>query len=180
MNTTSNLLAPLLAVENNFWLPGDPNKVYWGTAAFAVVAFLLWKFGRGPLTKMLGGRIEEISTELDEAAQQRLLAEAERDRIKAALADSDSEAARIVAEARSTADQLAADIAARAEADIAASRERAAFDLAATRSQAEADLSVELSRLSLGAAERVVESSLDEAAQQRLIDDYINQVGSQN
>ena len=61
-----------------------------------------------------------------------------------------------------------------------AARERAAFDLATTRSQAQADLSGELSRLSLGAAEAVVETSLDEAAQQRLIDDYINQVGTQN
>ena len=46
--------------------------------------------------------------------------------------------------------------------------------------QAEADLSGELSRLALGATEKVVEGSLDPAAQQRLIDDYINQVGTQN
>ncbi len=46
--------------------------------------------------------------------------------------------------------------------------------------QATADLSGELSRLALGAAEEVVASSLDDAAQQRLIDDYISQVGAQN
>ncbi|CAB4812969.1 unannotated protein [freshwater metagenome] len=49
-----------------------------------------------------------------------------------------------------------------------------------TRQQTESDLAGELSRLSLGAAERVVESSLDEATQQRLIQSYIDQVGSQN
>ena len=48
------------------------------------------------------------------------------------------------------------------------------------QAQAEADLSSELSRLALGAAERVVETSLDDAAQQRLIDAYISQVGTQN
>jgi F0F1-type ATP synthase membrane subunit b/b' len=53
-------------------------------------------------------------------------------------------------------------------------------DLATTRSQAEADLQGELSRLALGATEEVVQTSLDDAAQQRLIDAYISQVGSQN
>ncbi|MCB1268638.1 MAG: hypothetical protein KDB19_10965, partial [Microthrixaceae bacterium] len=64
--------------------------------------------------------------------------------------------------------------------EIAALRERAGADLAATRMQATADLSGELSRLALGAAEEVVASSLDDATQQRLIDDYISQVGAQN
>jgi NAD+ synthase (glutamine-hydrolysing) len=65
-------------------------------------------------------------------------------------------------------------IAAYVDGDLTAS------DLVSARTQAESDLSGELSRLSLGAAERVVETSLDPAAQQRLIDDYINQVGTQN
>ena len=174
------VLAAEAGAENGFWLPHDLNEVIWGSLAFAIVAFLLWKFARKPLAAMLSGRISQIESELDAAAQSRLAAEAERDRIKAALADSDSEAARIIAEARSSADQLSVDIEARTGADIVAVRERAAADLVSARTQAESDLSGELSRLSLGAAERVVESSLDPAAQQRLIDDYINQVGTQN
>ena len=67
-----------------------------------------------------------------------------------------------------------------AERDVAAVRDRAAIDLAATRGQVQADLSGELSRLALGAAEKVVEGTLDEATQQRLIDAYISQVGTQN
>ncbi len=177
MNTT---LTTVLAAGNGFWLPHDINEVIWGSISFLIVAFLLWKFGRKPVAQMLSGRIENIENELDTAAKSREAAEAERDRIKAALADSDSEAARIIAEARTSADQLSTDIEARTGTDIAAVRERAAADLVSARSQAESDLSGELSRLSLGAAERVVENSLDPAAQQRLIDSYISQVGSQN
>ncbi len=165
---------------NGFWLPHDFNEVIWGSMAFLIVAFLLWKFARKPAAEMLSNRIKNIESELDQAAQTRQAAEAERDRIKAALADSDSEAARIIAEARTSAEQLSADIEARTGTDIVAVRERAAADLVSARVQAESDLSGELSRLSLGAAERVVETSLDPAAQQRLIDSYINQVGTQN
>ena len=174
------LLAAEEGAENGFWLPHDLKEVLWGTLSFLIVAFLLWKFARKPAAEAMSGRIERISTELDAAAQTRLAAEGERERIKAALADSDSEAARLIEEARRSADQLTVDIAARTEVDIANLRERAQADLASTRAQAESDLSGELSRLSLGAAERVVESSLDPEAQQRLIDQYISQVGSQN
>ncbi len=174
------LLAAEEGAENGFWLPHDLKEVLWGTLAFLVVAFLLWKYARKPAASMASGRIERISGEIDAAAQTRLTAEAERDRIKAALADSGSEAARLIEDARRSADQLSVDVAARTEVEIAQMRERAAADLASTRTQAASDLSGELSRLSLGAAERVVESSLDAASQQRLIDQYISQVGSQN
>ena len=180
MMNNLTVLAAEAGAENGFWLPHDIWEVFWGSLAFLVVFFLLWKFARKPAAEFFSGRISGIAEELDTAAQERLVAEGERDRIKAALADSDSEAARIIEEARRSADQLTADIAARAQADAAALRERATADLASTRAQAESDLAGELSRLSLGAAERVVERSLDDAAQQRLIDDYISQVGSQN
>lgn len=178
----STAITTLLAADapNSFWLPGDINEVYWGSLAFAVLVVLLWKFAKTPAVDYFSGRIDKVRVDLDDAAQTRSIAEAEADRIKAALADSDSEAARIIEEARRSADQLTADIAARTEADVASVRERAVIDLAATRAQAQADLAGELSRLSLGAAERVVENSLDDPTQQRLIDDYIGQVGSQN
>ncbi len=180
MLTNIAILASEEGAENAFWLPHDIKEVIWGTLAFLIIVFLLWKFARKPIAQGLSGRIERISGELDVATQERLAAEAERDRIKAALADSDSEAARLIADARTSADRLAVEIANRTDLEVAAMRERAAADLASARSQAESDLSRELSRLSLGAAERVVQNSLDDAAQQRLIDEYISQVGSQN
>lgn len=176
----NSILVLASEAPNGQWLPADILEVVWGTAAFLVVAFLLVKFGRKPVVEGLAKRSANIAATLGSAEEARTAAEAERDRIKAALADSDAEAARIVEEARTTADQLGTDLAARAEQEAAAVRERAVADQASTQAQASADLSAELSRLALGAAERVVETSLDEAAQQRLIDAYISQVGTQN
>ncbi len=172
----------LLAAEapNQKWLPGDFNEVIWGSLAFIIVAVLLWKFARKPVADGLKGRTDRIAGELAEAEDARTAAEAERDRIKAALADSDAEAARIIEEARQSADRLRSDIASRVDGDIAQLRERASIDLTVTRNQAQADLAGELSRLALGATEEVVAESLDDGTQQRLIDDYIRQVGSQN
>ena len=180
MNALQSITTLAAEGSNGKWLPADINEVIWGTLAFLIIAFALVKFG-GPFVKNgLKSRTEKVADRLGEASSAREAAEAERDRIKAALADSDSEAARIVEEARRAADQLGTDTAARTDQEIVALRERATTDLAATRMQATADLSGELSRLALGAAEEVVAGSLDDAAQQRLIDEYISQVGSQN
>jgi F-type H+-transporting ATPase subunit b len=176
-----NTLTILAAEEgNSFWLPHDLNEVIWGTMAFLIVAFLLVKFGKKFVVEGLAKRSDDIASTLGEAASAREAAEAERERIKAALADSDTEATRILTEARQTAELLTVDIAARADTDVVNVRERATADLASTQVQAQADLAGELSRLALGATEKVVEGSLDPASQQRLIDDYINQVGTQN
>ena len=171
----------LLAEEGNGkWLPHDNNEVIWGTIAFfLVMGLLIWK--AGPTIKAaIAARPERISGELDSATEARTAAEAERDRIKAALADSDSEAARIVEEARQTADRLRADIEARAEGEVATLRERNAHDIATARRQAESDLVGEVSRLALGAAEKVVHNNLDDATQQALIENFISQVGANN
>jgi len=173
----------LLAAEeggNGAWLPHDLNEVIWGTIAFVIVfGLLIWKAGPA-IKKAVAARPERISGELDSATEARTAAEAERDRIKAALADSDSEAARIVEEARQTADRLRVDIEARAEAEVATLRERNAHDIATARRQAESDLVGEVSRLALGAAEKVVHNNLDDATQQALIENFISQVGANN
>ena len=74
------------------------------------------------------------------------------------------------------ADQLKVDLTTRAEADVVEMRERATADIEAARQQAIADLRAEVAGIALGAAERVVQSSLDEDVQRRLIDQYIDEV----
>ena len=174
------ILASEAGAENAFWLPHDIREVFWGSLAFLIVAGLLWKFAKKPGSDYFARRTSGIAESLDEAAAARAAAESEREDVRTALADSDSEAARMLEDARRSADVLTTDIAARTERDVASVHERAVIDLAATRAQTEAELSGELSRLAFGAAERVVTDELDDSSQQRLIDTYINNIGAQN
>jgi F0F1-type ATP synthase membrane subunit b/b' len=68
------------------------------------------------------------------------------------------------------------DIETRTAADVGRLRAAGAAELAEMRARAATELSTDLTRLSLGAAEHVVERSLDDNAQQRLIEDYITRV----
>lgn len=170
----------IFAAGNGFWLPHDPWEILWGSLAFFIIVFILVKKA-GPMVKQsFVGRSERIESTLNEASAERVEAEAERDRIKADLADSDAEATRIVAEARETASRVKADLIARAEADAESVRERAAAEIASARRAAQADLTAEVARLASGAAERVVHANLDDPTQQRLIESYIAQVGANN
>ncbi len=178
----STSLPSLLAAEgpNQFWLPDDINEVYWGSLAFFVVAFLLWKFARKPAasSSAAGSPPSRASSTPPRSSvlppRPSVTASRQHSRIPTPRPPASSR--KPVAAPISS----AVDIAARTERRVAQMRERAAIDLAATRAQAESDLAGELSRLSLGAAERVVQTSLDDDAQQRLIDQYISQVGTQN
>jgi len=173
----------LLAAEsegNHFWLPHDINEVIWGTIAFLIVfGLLIWKAGPA-LKAAVAARPARIKTELDTAAAARSAAEKSFADVKAALADADKERDRIIADARETATRVGADIVARAHTEAAAIKERGTAEIASARRQAQADLTAEVSRLALGAAEKVVESNLNEATQQALVESYISQVGAAN
>ena len=171
----------LLAAEGGstgFWLPADLNEVYWGSLAFLIVMGLLWKFGRRPIADYFSGRIARISDELEASGAVRLNAEASREQIRTALAGVDNEAARIIHEAHQTAAHLSEEYHQRTAAEIAAIRDAYGVEMAERRNRAEADLSADLAALSLGSAELVVHRSLDPAAQQRLIDGYIDEIRS--
>mgnify|MGYP005696546067 FL=1 len=89
-----------------------------------------------------------------------------------------SAAAAVIEEARQQAEVLRSDLQQRAEAEIAEMKEHAAADIDTARERAMGDLQSEVSEIVVGAAERVVEANLDAEAQARLIENYINQVGS--
>ena len=154
------------------------NEIIWGGAAFLILFVLMVKKGFPAVKGAMDARAERIRSDLDAADQARTDAQAVQADYEARLADAKSEAARLIDEARGAADELKVDLAARAEADIAEMRTRAATDIESQKAQAIADLRAEVAGIALGAAERVVQSSLDAEVQGRLIDAYNDEVAS--
>ncbi|MBT95141.1 MAG: ATP synthase F0 subunit B [Acidimicrobiaceae bacterium] len=154
------------------------NEVIWGGGAFVVLlALMLWK-GFPAVQKIMNERSEKIATDLDEADKAKSEAQAVKTQYEAELADAKSAAAAVIEEARQQAEVLRSDLQERAESEIAEMKEQAAADIDAARERAMGDLQSEVSEIVVGAAERVVEANLDAQAQARLIENYINQVGS--
>ncbi|MCU0267372.1 MAG: F0F1 ATP synthase subunit B [Acidimicrobiales bacterium] len=169
----------LIAAEepNKELLPGDVNEAIWATIAFIIVfGLLLWK-GGPPAKQAFVGRTERIAKELGDAEAARTDAAGALGDVETRIANAENERQRILVEARQTADALRQQLIAKAEQDAADLKARAAADIESAKSQAVADLQAEVGGLALGAAEQVIARNLDQATQDRLIEQYIQQVG---
>lgn len=158
----------------------ETNEIIWGGAAFLILLVLMWWKLLPPIKQGMADRTDRIRGDLDRAEAAKVEAEEVLVQYQAQVADAKAEANRIIEEARATADSLKAELAKRAEAEIAEMKARAAVDVEASKAQAMADLRGEVATLALGAAEMVVQKSLDQDTQIALIENYINQVGTGN
>ncbi|MDP6492851.1 MAG: F0F1 ATP synthase subunit B [Acidimicrobiales bacterium] len=152
------------------------NEIIWGGGAFLILFVLMVKKGFPAVQGAMDARANRIRSDLDEADRAKLEAQSVKSDYEARLADAKAEASRLIDEARGDAEKVRADLVARAEADAAGIRERAAAESDAAKAQAIADLRAEVASIALGAAERVVQSSLDAEVQGNLIDAYIDEV----
>jgi F-type H+-transporting ATPase subunit b len=155
------------------------NELIYGTLSFLILLGLLWKFAFPPLKTAMAARADRIREDLERAEGAKVEAEQTLGQYQSQLADARAEATRIIEEARKTADGLRGELQKRAEAEIAELKRRAAADVEAAKSQALADLKLEVANLAIGAAEVVVQHSLDRETQLQLVESYINQVGAQ-
>ncbi|MBC8365121.1 MAG: F0F1 ATP synthase subunit B [Actinobacteria bacterium] len=158
----------------------ETNEIIWGGGAFLVLFVLMVKKGYPAVQGAMEARADRIRADLDEADQAKLDAQSVKSDYEARLGDARTEASRMIDEARGDAEKVRADLIARAEADAAGIRERAAAESEAAKAQAIADLRSEVAAIALGAAERVVQSSLDADVHGNLIDAYIDEVAGAN
>jgi F-type H+-transporting ATPase subunit b len=168
-------VAPL--AENNPILPAT-NELIWGSLAFLILFVLLWRLVFPRIEEALKNRTEKIQGDLERA---------ERDRDEAArlladyrsqLAAAREESARIVETARKNAEQVRKDLIAKAQEDANRVVERAQEEIQAERGRAIAQIRGETASLALDLAGRLIGESLNDERHRRMVDQYIEQVGS--
>ena len=156
----------------------ETNEIIWGTVGFAAVfAFVYWK-GLPAIKGGMNARTERIRNDLDSAEALKAEADTVLADYRSQLAEAKTESSRIIEEARQQADSMKRELSVKAEADIAELRQKASADIDAAKVQAIADLRGEVTALAIGAAEQVIERNLDNAANQALVESYIDQVGA--
>ena len=185
MNLIATIIAPMAehhtddqGYTSHHWLWPEQAELIYGTlASVIIIGLLVWK--AGPLAKKaFGDRTAKVQAEIDDAAKAQADATAEAARIRQALGDIEGERARLLAEADTQAESLLVDGRARLVAEVAELEAKADADIGAASGRVFDELRSEITRLASVAADRVVADSLDDATQQRLIEDYIARVGA--
>jgi F-type H+-transporting ATPase subunit b len=146
-------------------------------ASIIVFSLLAWK--AGPIIrKSFRARTAGIQKQLDDAAAAKTAADAEAIRIREAQGDIDAERSRLYAEADAQAAALLADGRTRLAAEIAELEARAEADIASAAGRGSDELRTEIAKQSSTAVDVIVRDTLDDAAQQELIEGFIARVGA--
>jgi F-type H+-transporting ATPase subunit b len=173
-------LAYLLAQEEhrNPILPAW-NELIWGTIAFLVLLFIMYRTVFPSVNKALADRRANIEGKLEQAERERNEAQELLEQYRRRLREAEDETQRILEEARHNAERVRRDLLAKAEADAGRELDRARQAIRSERDQAIRQLRNEVGTLAVELATRVVGDSLDRDRQLRLVDQYIDELGNQ-
>ena len=150
------------------------NELIYGTLAFLILFYFLYKRVFPNINKALDARAERIRKDLERAEQAREEAQKLLDDYKEQLQGARDEARKVVEEAKEAAQSTRKDLIAKAESDAERVLQRAEQEIRSQRDQAFNDLRREIGRLAVQVADRIVGDSLDEERHLRLVDDYID------
>ena len=164
--------------EPNPILPAA-NELIWGTVAFLILLFLMYRTVFPSINQAYKDRRANIEGKLEQAEREREEAEQLLEQYRRRLRDAEDETQRILEEARSNAERVRRDLLAKAEGDAGRELDRARQAIRAERDQAIRQLRNEVGTLAVELATRVVGDSLDRERQLRLVDEYIDELGTQ-
>jgi F-type H+-transporting ATPase subunit b len=175
------MIATLLAVDpakslHPIW-PAMGELIY-GSLASILVFSLIAKFAGPSVKKYYAERSANIGKELEGAAAARSAAETDAAEIRRALGDLDAERARLLDGARGQATTVLSEGRARLTEEIAELEARAEADIALAASRGSDELRGEITQLAAVVTERLLAETLDDSAQQALVEDFIARVGA--
>ena len=156
--------------EQNPILPAS-NELIWGTVAFLILLFLMYRTVFPSINQAFKDRRANIEGKLEQAERDREEAEQLLEQYRRRLRDAEDETQRILDEARANAERVRRELLAKAETDAGRELDRAR--------QAIRQLRNEVGTLAVELATRVVGDSLDRDRQLRLVDEYIDELGNQ-
>jgi F-type H+-transporting ATPase subunit b len=157
----------------------DFGLIFWMTLIFAILLFLLAKFGFPVITKSVRERSEHIDESLRKAqeAEQRLANLS--DEQKALIAKTQAESSRILKEAAATRDAMISQARADARDEADKILADARVQIAAEKESALRDIRREVAVLSVSVAEKILRKDLStDASQMELLEKMVSEAKS--
>lgn len=152
----------------------------WSLINFAVIAFVLYWFGKGPMKEALANRQKTIEKALNEAAEARAAAEKGLEEARKRFSEKDGEVAALLDDSKEAAERQKAQLVEqgrRMSQDIV---ERARLSVNVELERAKADLKAEAVQLAVELAERKIREQTSDEDQKRLQSGYIDKMENSN
>ena len=139
--------------------------------------FVVKKFFLNKILAILDARREAADKEILDAQNAREEAMTIKATYEENMRQAKAEATALLAQAQKTASARSEEIINQAQAQAVQLKEKAAADIAQEKKKALNDAKDEISGISMAIAEKVVERQLNDADQQKLIDQFISDLG---
>jgi F-type H+-transporting ATPase subunit b len=154
------------------------SELILGAVAFFILFAFMYKWVVPRANAILEERRKKIQGDLEKAESSKAEADRMLQEYRENLAGARDEANRIIEDARKMADQLRQDMTRKAEQEYQSIVSRAQDEVRAERDRVFQELRGQVGELSLQLAGRMMGESLDRDRHLRLIDDYIDELGS--
>jgi F-type H+-transporting ATPase subunit b len=153
----------------------EPNAglIFWKTLVFGVLLILLYRFAWKPITSALNEREGTIDASIKRAERALVEARQIQEENQKVRREAEQEAQRVIREARDAADRARTEEVEKTRADIRRMKEQAQAEIEREKESALDELRDEVAGLAIGAAERILQESLDGVRQRKLVDRFI-------
>ncbi len=156
--------------------PFEPEfgLIFWTLLIFVVLFFVLKKYAWPPIVAATEERERKIAHQLEQAERMNAESQAALEEHKKLLAGAKDQASALMSEAKIVAEKEREGLLAKTRQDQEQMLDRAKREIAAEREKAIAELRQAAVDLSLAAASRLIDSNLDDAANRKLVVDYLD------
>ena len=154
------------------------KEIFIGGAASLIVFAALWKYAVPAMKQAMHDRSDRIQSVIDGASEAKTDADTQAGEFRTALGYIDAERQRLFAEAEAQAEAILTDGRIRLDAEVAELHERAEADVSSAAGRSSDALRADIGSAASASIDRVVADTLDDAAQQELIEAFIQRVGA--
>lgn len=150
------------------------------TGSFVLLLVLLKHFAWEQISDVFKKREDQISNDLDSAEQSKINAQKYEKEIELRFAKSENEATLIVQEAKKEGESNRQIMLSQTQEEVSRLKEKAYQDINLERQTALDSAKKEIAELSIAVAEKILTSDLSLNHQEMLVNQYIEQLGSEN
>ena len=138
-----------------------------------LTVFLVKKFLFDRINKVVEERKQMADSQIADATKAKEEAKSMRDQYEASISNAKDEARQIISDAQKRGEAIVAD----AKKEAVAIKEKASADIAKERTAAFQQMKSEIGDIAVSIAGKVIEKEVKEADHQKLIDEFISDVG---
>jgi F-type H+-transporting ATPase subunit b len=162
--------------ENPIFRP-EPGLIIWTLISFFILLILLKKVAFPPILKGMKKREETIKQQLEEAQKTKKEAQNILEDYRRQLAEARSEAQKIINEGKSLGENMRKEIVQKAQAESNQIVKRAQEEIELQKQKAILELQEKIADLSIMAATKIINKSLNTEDNRRLVEEYVSKVG---